>query len=177
VTDTTIRGSGNNGLLLNNGAQATVTRAMLSDNAGSNILVLGNGATTADIADSTVARSHDSIFAWAVTAGAAVKVSVRDSRIFGNDNTAMQAQSNAGTATLSASNNTISNNQYGIVAVLAGSTVWASGNTVSNNVKGFDNGTVYVSTPGGLFESAGDNAMRNNSVADTAGTITPALKK
>ena len=78
----------------------------------------------------------------------------------------MYATSGFGAAvTLSVSNNMISNNYAnGIAATGLGSKVWASGNTISGNNYGLVNS-------GGLFESAGNNAVRNNISGDTFGTI------
>jgi hypothetical protein len=50
------------------------------------------------------------------------------------------------------------------MAVSGASRVWASGNTVSDNGVGLSNSA-------GLFESAGNNAVRNNA-GDTSGGIT-----
>jgi hypothetical protein len=133
-------------------------------------LAQGNGAgttTTADIADSTLDGNYWAVFAYSNNASAVVKVSVRDSRVGRSVDHGMVAQSSAGaSASLSVSNSIISNNAVGagIVASSAGSKVWASGNTVSDNLYGlYDNG--------GLFESACNNAVRNNTAADTNGTI------
>jgi hypothetical protein len=57
----------------------------------------------------------------------------------------------------------ISNNVAGISTFSVGSKVWARVNTVSDNGVGFQNS-------GGLIESAGDNAVRNNSI-DIFGAI------
>jgi hypothetical protein len=171
VTDTTIRDNGGTGLyyglLLANGASATVTRATISGNNNFGVFVYGITAgttTTADIADSTLDGNASGVVAWALPASAVLKVSVRDSRLVRNGSNGVVAESNNGApVTLSVSNNIISNNGTGIAALLGGSKVWASGNTVSDNVAGLFNN-------GGLFESAGNNAVRNNG-ADTSGAI------
>ena len=173
VTDTTVRGNGTHGLFIENGARATVTRTTVSRNANNGISVRGNTAsttTTADIADSTISTNNNGMFAQSSNAGAVVKVSVRDSRVVGNVNFGVAAQSNVGAlVTVSASNNIISNNDYGILAVSTGTRVWASGNTVSDNGYGLFNSNLA------LFESAGDNAVRNNS-SGNFGVITPIAK-
>jgi hypothetical protein len=167
VTDTTIRDNSLDGLLLENGASATVTRATISGNTNYGVLVYGTAAgttTTADIADSTSDANSYGVFAWSLNASAMVKVSVHDSRLVRNANSGVSAQSDAAAAvTLSVSNNISANNNTGISAFSAGSKVWASGNTVS------DNGTGLLNSAG-LFESAGNNAVRNNG-ADTSGAI------
>jgi YD repeat-containing protein len=172
VTNTIIRGNGANGLALQGGAHATVTRAMIGENVGHGVLVYGSvagGTTTADIADSTVDANFHGVVAYSDNASAAVKVSARDSRTVRNANYGMVSQSTAGASvTLSASNNVISNNNGGITAASAGSKVWMSGNTVS------DNSTYGLYNSGGLFESVGDNAVRNNGT-NASGTITQAV--
>ncbi len=172
VSDTIIRGNGSNGMTLQDGARATVTRALIGENVGTGILVYGNAVgstTTADIADSTVDANYHGVVAYSDNASAVVKVSVRDSRTVRNANYGMVSQSvAAASVTLSASNNVISNNNGGITAASAGSKVWTSGNTVS------DNSTYGLYNSGGLFESVGDNAVRNNGT-NSSGTITQAV--
>ena len=171
VTDSTVRGNGTYGLHVMDGARATVTRTTLSRNNSYGILVRGSIAstTTADIADSTMSANGFGVYAYSDNAGAVVKVSVRDSRNVGNVNFGITADSNAGASvTVSASNNIVSNNSIGIFAYLPGARVWASGNTVSDNVTGLSNSSA-------LFESAGDNALRNNTT-QTTGVITPIAK-
>ena len=170
VTDSTVR-NGGYGLVVENGARATVTRTTVSGNASFGIFVYGNTAstTTVDIADSTISTNNNGVYALSGNAGAVVKVSVRDSRAVGNVDSGVTARSDAGASvTVSASNNIISNNSRGIYAESTGARVWASGNTVSGNVTGLSNNSA-------LFESAGDNAVRNNTT-QTTGTITPIAK-
>lgn len=93
-------------------------------------------------------------FPFSATSGfspAVVKVSVRDSRRFHSDGYGLKAQSTAGSVTLSASNNIISNNSTGI-GTSAGGNVWAGENIISGNRFGLINN--------GIFESAGNNAVR-----------------
>jgi len=168
ITDTTIRGGNTEGLRIEGGARATVTRATISARTNAGILVVGGPATTttADIVDSTVAANTSGVVAYSTSVNGVVKVSVRDSLISRNVDFGILAQSNGGAApvTLSASNNTTSNSITGIAAAGAGARVWVSGNTVSDNGTGLSNSLA-------VFESAGNNAVRNNT-ADTAGTIT-----
>jgi hypothetical protein len=169
ISDTTIRGNAGSGLYFTNGASATVTRAIVSANGVFGIGVLGDGSSTtmADIADSTLAGNSQGIVVGANTATSTTKVSVRDSRSVKNTANGITAQSIAGgPITLSASNNVVSNNGgYGILSSFPAAKVWASGNTVSGNLFGLVN-------DGATFETAGDNAVRNNVTADTSGTIT-----
>ena len=169
VTDTMIRDNGGSGLEIQNGPRATVTRATISGNNFFGVLANGTAAsttTTADIADSTLdGNNSKGVFANSTNATAAVNISVRDSRVFRNT-FGVEADSTAGgIVALSVSNNIISNNDIGIRAFAAGSTVWASGNTVSNNR------VVGLLNENGLFESAGNNAVRNNAT-NKSGVIT-----
>ena len=172
VTDSTVRGNGGNGLYFQNGARATVTRTTVSGNSLVGIHVVGTTAitTTADIADSTISTNNYGVYAYSTNAGAVIKVSVHDSRALGNALYGVAAVSNAGApVTVSVSNNIISNNSTGIWAQSPGARVWASGNTVSDNFNGLYNSS------SALFESAGDNAVRNNTT-QTTGTITAISK-
>jgi Right handed beta helix region len=166
ISDTTIRDTPN-GLSFFNGARATVTRAIVSGSSNVGLSAygtLGDITTTADIADSSFGGNHFGVSADASVANAVVRVSVRDSRIAQNTASGMIASAAVGAiGTLTASNNLISNSIYGITGT--GGRVWLSGNTVSDNGIGLYNAGV------GVFESAGDNAVRNNQT-NTAGTIT-----
>jgi hypothetical protein len=173
ISDTTIRGNTGSGLYVSNGASATVTRAIVSGNGSYGIGVFGDGSsvTTADIADSTVDGNAHGIFVGSQTVNGLANVSVRDSRVVKNTGNGITAQSNSGgVVTLSASNNIVSNNLYGILSSFPTAKVWASGNTVSKNQYGLFNDS-------GVFETAGDNAVRNNVPADSTGTITIIAKK
>jgi Right handed beta helix region len=170
VTDSVIRRSGSFGIEFRNGVKATITRAVVSGHVGNNAIAvagdLANTTTTVNIADSTLDGNSNGVSAVSFNATAVVNVSVRDSRAVRNAGTGLVAQSGAGAAvSLSASNNIVANNINGIVAIGSGAKVWASGNTVSDNaVNGLQNNVA-------LFETAGNNAVRNNGV-NTIGTIT-----
>jgi hypothetical protein len=164
VTDTTIRDNGNYGLWLLNGVTGIVARATITGNVSVGISVqsTGAGTTTVDIASSTVGANSDGV--GAQSGAGLVKVSIRDSQIVQNLAFGLFAGSGAASATLLASNNTVSQSNYGMTAVGAGTKIWATGNTVSDNGVGLTNN-------GAVFESAGNNAVRNNGV-DKDGTIT-----
>jgi hypothetical protein len=168
VGDTTIRGNGGYGLYVADGAHATVTRARISGNAMGGVMVWGllAGTTTADITDSTMDANMNGVMAYSINAAATVKVSLRDSQLVQNSQNGVMAQSESGALIdLAASNNVISNNgTNGIFANKTGVQVLASGNTVS------DNGIGLASSAGGIFQSAGDNAVRNNGI-DASGAI------
>ncbi len=168
VTDSAIRDNGDVGLWLLKGARATITRSTFSGNASTGVFVIGDipgSLTSADIADSTLDGNGNGVLEWSEDASAVVKVSIRDSRLVRNAGFGVSAKSTlGGDVTLSASNNIISNNLTGVQGLFAGTKVWASGNTVSVNTTGF-------SSSSALFESAGNNAMRNNGT-DVVGTVT-----
>lgn len=155
VLDTIIRDNGRNGVELQDVERGTITRATISGNSSVGIAINGErtgGLTTADVADSTLSGNSEGVRANSIS-GAVVKVSVRDSRAVRNSQHGLVALD----ANLTASNNIISNNGgNGIVSFRALTKVWASGNTVSGNDFGF------ASFSGSVFQSAGDNAVRNN---------------
>lgn len=173
ITDTTIRDNGQQGLLLENGARAVVTRATISGNAGVGVVARGTVAgifTGASIGDSTISGNGEGIIAVSENATAAVRVSVRDSRVVQNADVNVSAEStSAAVVILTVSNNIIAGSAVGIRSLGAGAKVWASGNTVSVN-------SIGLSNSGGLFESAGDNAVRNNVTNASAGiTLIPTM--
>jgi hypothetical protein len=177
ISDTTIRGNAGVGFSITGGASATVTRAIISGNTAFGIGIFGDysGVATADIADSTLDGNGSGLNVGANNATSKADVSIRDSRVVKNVSNGITAQSlTAGVITLTASNNVVSNNGgYGILSSGPTARVWASGNTVSRNFSGFVNDT-------STFESAGDNAVRNNGASpssDATGTITVIAKK
>ena len=167
VSDSTLRGNAIGGLVLRGGAEAAVTRTTISRNVSSGIFLDGNiaGTTTAvDVTDSTLDGNGFGVVAFSNSATGALSATVRSSLIAGSPN-GIVSQSNAGaTVSVAVSASTVSRaNLYAIGVLNAGARVWASGNTVTHSAIGFLNS-------GGLFESASNNALRNNG-ADTSGTI------
>ena len=169
ITDTTVRRNGSAGIYLQNGVKATITRAVVSGNINNpGIYLFGNtpSTSTVDIADSTVDGNSFGIYALTTVSTAILKLSVRDSRIVRNSNSGLFVASNAGAAaSLTASNNMVSNNATGLIASGVSTKIISSGNTVTGNTgAGFYN-------PSGVFESAGNNTVRDNGSANI-GTIT-----
>jgi Right handed beta helix region len=164
VSHTIIRDNGSGGIRLENGAKGTITRAAVSGHANlPGIVVFGNVTsstitnTTADIADSTIDGNYSGVYALSDNATALVRVSVHDSRILRNLSYGLIALSTVGAeVNFSASNNIVTKNSIGIGALNAGTKVWASGNTVS------DNSTLGFENIAAVFETAGNNAVRNN---------------
>jgi hypothetical protein len=174
VTDTTIRNNAADGLLLGNGASGIIARGTINRNGANGITVQSNTpgiTTTADIAYSIIGANFGiGVFAHSTNLSGRVSVSVNSSQIVRNGTSGLLAQSDvAAPVTLSAGNNIISKNGIGLRGSGAQAKVWASGNTVSSNTSGF------VSDPGGaVFESAGNNAVRNNgtnNAGNSSGTI------
>jgi len=168
VTDSIVRDNGASGINLQNGVKATITRAVVSGNVQAGIVLYGNtpSTSTVDIADSTVDGNSSGIVALSNNATAILKLSVRDSRIVSNSVYGLAAASSAGAAaSLTASNNMVSNNGFGLAASGAGAKVISTGNTVTCNTQaGFYNNSA-------VFESAGNNTVRDNGSANV-GTIT-----
>ncbi len=167
ITDTIIRDSLSDGVLLANGARATITRATISGNTaiGVHADASASSTTTVDIADSTIDGNARGVYLKSTHASGLIRGSIRDSRLVRNLNDGAATESGGGAVvTLSASANVISNNGVGLRAFLAGK-VWAAGNTVSANGVGLYNES-------GVLESAVSNAVRNNITNDSLGTIT-----
>ncbi|MBX3675085.1 MAG: right-handed parallel beta-helix repeat-containing protein [Burkholderiales bacterium] len=166
VVDTTIRTTGD-AVLVRNGARATLTRCVLrSGNYAIYALGLAAGTkTTVSVTGSTIEGSFVGAMAYSGSATATVNLAVTDSQLDRNEY-GLFANSAAGAlVSLTASGNAITNaSTAGITAFGAGAKVWAAGNTVT------DNATGLVANGGGVFESAGNNAVRNNG-SNKAGTI------
>lgn len=176
VTDSIVRDNGFHGICFQNGAKATITRAVLSghDNNSGGIGVEGNAASTTtiiDVADSTLDGNSYGIFTSSNIATATIKISVRDSRIVRNADSGLVTLSNQGAAvSLSASNNMLANNGQGIIIFSPGTKAWVSGNTVSDNTR------TGLFNNGGVFTSAGNNAVYGNGTNTNAVITTVAAQ-
>ena len=166
VTNSSFRGNATHGISLQNGARASIVRATVSGNGFGGIYVGAYPAgvtTTADIADSTIDSNPDGVFTNGSAAGAMARVSVRRSRLLQNTSGGVGATGVDGSSVaVAVSDSQISNNTAGI-SVGNNAKVWARGNTIGGNGVGIQNN-------GGLLESAGDNAIRNNTV-DVFGAV------
>lgn len=171
ISDTVVRDNINDGIQLSDGVKGTLSRVIVSNNTGDGLFVSGstsNTVSTVDVSDSTFDGNGQGVYGFSSLSTSPVSVSVRDSRI--NKNLygilAQIASGSSGTVKVTASNNIISNNAYGILVNFAGTKVWASGNTISDNTV-----TGLLAVNGALFETAGNNAVRNNAT-DVSGTVT-----
>ena len=175
MTDTTVRDNNLSGLVLEDGAMAAISRSSFLGNGFMGVWAIGNAAgttTKTDISDSLVTGNGlGGLRSQSNGATATVNVAVRGSSLVQNYPQGGAAVSSGGPATLSIANSLISGNAEGVIASGTGARAWLSGNIVSGNSTGFWN---YGS--GAVFESAGDNAMRNNGT-DTTGTIGTVTKQ
>jgi hypothetical protein len=171
LTDTIVRNSGSFGLIVQGGARANIARSTVARNQSYGIYVVGSGANTtrADIVHSIIDNNlNGGLLAYSTHASGVVAVSLAESQVTGNAAWGAIAQSNLGApVTLLASNNLIANNtNVGLGSYTTGARVLASGNTIGGNSYGlYTNGS-------GLFESSGNNSVRNNVISNTSGTIT-----
>jgi hypothetical protein len=168
ITDSIIRDNMADGILLANGPRATLTRTMISGNGATGVTAstTASSTTVLDIADSTIDGNALGVYVKSSHATGVVRASIRDSRLVRNGNEGALSESGAGgTVALAASANVISNNGTGLRAYQAGK-IWATGNTLSANGVGLHN-------DGGTLETAGNNAVRNNTANDALGPIAP----
>jgi hypothetical protein len=169
VIGSTVRGN-SYGIHVAGETRTTIVRSIVSGNTNVGIYVVGGVAasnTTADIAESTVDGNMHGVWAFSAVPGGNLSVSVRDSHIVNNTFLGIVSQSqNGGPVMVSATNNLVSANGGTGLNAGAGARMFAAGNLVSGNVYG-----IFVNSAG-TFESAGNNAVRNNSTAQSDGTIT-----
>jgi hypothetical protein len=175
VADSTIRDGGNHGIQLQGSARAGISRTTITGNTSNGVALYTGGTetTSVDIVDSVINRNDHGVAALNTHAAASLYLSVFNSQLSGNHANGMTVNTSVaasgGPVTLAASNNIVTNvlaspGSAGIAAFNAGAKVWASGNTVSGNNYGLYNYNA-------IFETAGNNAVRNNTV-NTSGTIT-----
>jgi len=170
IVDTTVRDSVATGIAIRGGANATLVRVNAIGNAtGAGVQVSGSASmtTTADITQLTSASNQIGVSVFSSVAAGVVKASIRDSLVNRTNGIGVAVGTTAGApVTLTISGSTVTNNSgTGIGVAGAGATVWASANTVTGNSIGLEQ------VLSGTFETAGNNAVRNN-VMDKSGTIT-----
>jgi hypothetical protein len=167
ISDTMIRGS-DNGLVLTGAVKANVARATLTKNLSNGIYFVNEsgGKGTLDVTNSVLSGSSSGLYAEAFFAGSVSRISVSNSQVVQNGQNGLYGEaSSPAVLTLLAANNTITHSTTGLR--LGGSaSAWASGNRISNNDYGLNSGHA------GVMESAGNNAVRNNSSSDIAGSVT-----
>jgi Right handed beta helix region len=148
IVDSLIRDNGNEGVLLDNGATATISRSKFLGNGDRGVFVYVQTATTttAAISDTTVSGSGVGVQASSSNASAVAMMSVTRS--------------------------TLSNSQYGAAvyggdgtAVVTVSDSMATENAVNGFWQGIGSGTA-------TFESLGNNNVRQNAGGNTGGAIT-----
>jgi len=166
VEGSTFRGNGSGVYVLGNTA-AVVTRSTIVDNEDYGVIALNTIASTTstlEVSDSVIQGGLTCVGAVGNGASSIVSVVVSGSRISGCTFGAASQHGGSASATLNATNNTISHNGTAGLITFGGK-LFASGNSVHANTTGLKNDS-------GIFESAGNNAVRNNGTP-TAGTITP----
>jgi hypothetical protein len=159
-----------NGIYVTAAARIRVFDTTLSRNAtGVWVEAISAGTSTLlDIAGATFdANANQGIVATSSNATATLKGSLHDSRVVQTSSTGVIVSSLSGaTVIFSASNNIVADNGVaGLRVAGAGAKILASGNTATGNYYGLDN-----FGGGSVFESAGNNAVRNNT-SNTSGTI------
>ncbi len=168
VVDTAIRVSGD-GIALYDGARGTVTRAVISASGHAGVHAIGSAAgttTTVSIADSTLEGNLLGAVAWSMNATATVKLALSGSQLDRNGEGVGAVSQNDGPASAVVSGNVVTHSgTYAVFSYNPAARVWASGNTIAANNYGIS------SLNGGVFESAGNNAVRNNAT-DQFGTVT-----
>ena len=166
LTATTVRGCGTYGLRIDHGASATVTGSVFSGSS-MGIYVIADSpsaSVSAEIADSTFDANNAGVVVHAFDATGKATASVHQCRLVRNGNGGYATSNAGGQASIAVGDSLVSGNDYGLVALTDGASVWLAGSTVSHNGIGlYNNGT--------LFESAGNNAVRRNGT-DTLGAIT-----
>jgi len=150
------------------GARATVTRCVVSTIGNNAINARGDTAgttTTVSVSGSTLEGGLAGAVAYSGNATATVKLAVSGSQVDRNDYGLYAVSGAGGAVTLTAAGNVVTNSVFEALFVSGtGAKGWATGNTMT------DNGTGLSVAGGGVLESAGDNAVRNNT-ANKVGTI------
>jgi hypothetical protein len=167
ISDTMIRGS-DNGLVLTGAVKANVARATLTKNLSNGIYFVNEsgGKGTLDVTNSVLSGAGYGLFAVAQNAGTVSRISVSNSQVVQNGAAGLNGSAQGpAVLTLLAAHNTITHSFAGLQIAGSGARAWASGNRISNNSHGLN--AINL----GVIESALNNAVRNNSLDDTAGAI------
>lgn len=160
ISDTTIADCGWDGVMIGSGPQATLLRVVLSRNGGDGLYVLSGSPSTAtlvQVIDSIAEGNAGDGFSFNSShATAAVRGLVHSSRALLN-RSGMRALSGGGGAVWMTVTDSVASNNWmdGIAINYGGTRLYVSGNTSVENQTGLYNN-------GGLAESAGNNAVRNN---------------
>jgi Right handed beta helix region len=146
ISDSTIRGNGGNGIFGQGGAVLDVSRSSMKGNAAAGVWISADtGATTtiATVSDSDSSGNTHGFVAEAFTgATGTANLAISRSTSTNNSNDGALAEQDAGTVVLTISGSIVSGNKFGLVNI------------------------------SGTLESQGNNTVRQNSIANTSGTIT-----
>jgi hypothetical protein len=153
-----------------------VASSTVRGNNGIGIGILGvNTAvtTTFDVIDTNIdGNTGAGMNIGSLTANAAIKGAVRNSRISQNGYNGITLESDASAiVTVTVSHTSITNNATtGILSNLAPTKVFVAGSTIAGN-----GGVGLWAAGGGIVESAGNNEVRNNDGGNATGITAPGL--
>ncbi|MBI3150401.1 MAG: right-handed parallel beta-helix repeat-containing protein [Betaproteobacteria bacterium] len=158
------------GAYITGGATALVSGSRFFDHPGAG--VYGHASGAAEVTKVEVSRSEASgggsgFFAYA-SYGGRIELNVKDS-VASRNFSGLSATLSTGTALMSASNNLVSGNTYGLIAGGTNAKIVASGNKVTHN------GTGLNQASSGVLQSTGDNTVTDNTT-NASGTITGLAK-
>jgi hypothetical protein len=145
-------------------------RASVSGNMfyGVSVFGVGGTVTSVDIAESTLASNNTGVAVRLGDAAASARVSVHASLVADNPGGVTGLSDAGGILTLTVSDSAIANNGSGIVVEGTGAKAWASGNSVTGNYN-----VGMMASTGAVFESAQNNAVRDNTTDVTGVAIVP----
>ena len=166
IADSRIQSNSGSGLRFIDAGSGVVTRSVIDSNySGITVNTTGSNATTINISNVDVVRNDYEGVYFASGATGAISASIRDSQVSGSSYGVDVESSGGALVVASVSGSVISNNDNAFWMAGANAKVWASGNTITENFM------AVHSASGAVFESAGNNAVRNNTAANV-GTVT-----
>ena len=171
VDDSRISNNGSAGIFMSTGGGLTLNRVSVQNNGLSGLQINPSSAATvnATVLDSAfTGNSGSGVIAFANLAGVILHVSVAGSASLRNGGNGFRAEGSTGSTTFVISNSVGNDNGgNGLVASGAGTIVSTSGGTYSRNL-----GFGFFQASGALLRSHGNNAVNNNTLSETSGSIT-----
>ena len=171
VDDSRISNNGSAGIFMSTGGGLTLNRVSVQNNGLSGLQINPSSAATvnATVLDSAfTGNSGSGVIAFANLAGVILHVSVAGSASLRNGGNGFRAEGSTGSTTFVISNSIGNDNGgNGLVASGAGTIVSTSGGTYSRNL-----GFGFFQASGALLRSHGNNAVNNNTLSETSGSIT-----
>ncbi len=171
VNHSTLRGNGAGGLEADDGATVSVHRSIVQGNTGAGILALATnslGVTRVAVSDTLVdGNSTYGVRGEAPPVSGSIRLSVKDSRITHNGSYGYSLYTiNLGSLEGDLSGSLVAANTTGVHTTGIGSSLFLNGNTITNNTA---SGIIAGANP---IRTMGNNAVFNNTGAETSGTIT-----